>query len=187
MKTICSLFLVFFKLGLFTFGGGLAMIPLIQNEVVSKRKWISDEDMFDMIAVAESTPGVIAVNMATFIGYRMAKFWGSFFATLGVVLPSVIVISIIAYFFDDFLAIPTVSAIFSGIRVGVVVLIFNAGLRLFKKLPKTALAYILIAIGLCVSLFTSLSVFIIIVTGAALGILVQFIQAKEGTKTDGLE
>lgn len=180
MKQIGTLFYVFFKIGLFTFGGGLAMIPLIQNEVVNRRKWISEDEMFDMIAIAESTPGVIAVNMATFVGYRIAKFWGSFFATLGVIVPSIIIISIIALFFEDFLSYPVVNAVFKGIRIGVIILIFNAGLKLFNRLPKTAFGFILIAIALSISLLLpQISAFWIIIGGAISGIIVQSIFTKE--------
>ena len=95
LKLSLSVFWVFFRIGAFTFGGGYAMIPLITEETVTKRKWISEQDILDIFAIAESTPGPIAINSATFVGYRVAGFWGSFFATLGVVMPSFIIIFII--------------------------------------------------------------------------------------------
>ena len=101
-RQVVQLFLTFFKIGAFTFGGGYAMIALMEREVVDKRHWITEEDVMDIITIAESTPGVIAVNSATFIGYKTAGFWGAFFATLGVVIPSFTVIFIISLFFLEF-------------------------------------------------------------------------------------
>ncbi|MFA6627534.1 MAG: chromate transporter, partial [Bacilli bacterium] len=126
MKILWHLFITFFKIGAFTFGGGLAMLPFIQDEMVRKHGWITEDEMLDIIAVAESTPGVIAVNTATFVGYKVKKFWGSLVATIGVILPSLFIICIIAMYFKDFLAIPAIAAIFKGIRAGVAVLILNA-------------------------------------------------------------
>ncbi|MBQ1988903.1 MAG: chromate transporter, partial [Clostridia bacterium] len=97
LKKALQLFLTFFKIGAFTFGGGYAMIPLIQKEVVEEKKWITDDDILEIIAIAESTPGPIAINSATFVGYRVCGFWGSFFSTLGVVLPSFVIILIISF------------------------------------------------------------------------------------------
>ena len=99
-KKLFTVFITFFKIGAFTFGGGYAMIPLIQRETVENHKWISDDDILDIIAIAESTPGPIAINSATFVGYKVAGFWGSFAATLGVVLPSFIIILVISYVLD---------------------------------------------------------------------------------------
>ena len=103
MNRNLELFFTFFKIGAFTFGGGYAMIPLIHHELVERKKWINDDEMVNMVAIAESTPGVIAVNSATFVGYKINKFWGSLFATLGVVLPSFVVICLVALYFENFL------------------------------------------------------------------------------------
>lgn len=178
MKRLFELFSVFFKIGLFTFGGGLAMIPFIQSEIVNKKKWITDDEMIDIIAIAESTPGVIAVNAATFVGYKIARFWGGLWATIGVVLPSLVIIIIISFFFQDFLNIPVVYAIFKGIRVGVAVLIFNAGLKLFKKLPKIAINFMLIALAIGLSIFVHLNSFFIILIGGCVGIIFQLISSQ---------
>ncbi|MDD3107560.1 MAG: chromate transporter [Bacilli bacterium] len=184
MNKNINLFFTFLKIGAFTFGGGYAMIPLIHHELVEKKKWISDDEMVNMIAIAESTPGVIAVNSATFVGYKINKFWGSFFSTLGVVLPSFVVITLIALFFENFLAIPIVSFAFKGIRAGVVVLILSACLKLYKKSPKTVLAYFLMAFALLISLFVDFRYlsFALIVFGMIVGLLSQMIIAQRGGK-----
>jgi chromate transporter len=175
MSKKLELFLSFLKIGTFTFGGGYAMVPLIQNEVIEKKKWINEEEMMDIIAIAESTPGPIAINSATFVGYRVAGFWGSFFATLGVVLPSILIITIIALFFERFLEIEIVAAAFKGIRAGVAVLILNAALRMYKKFNKGIIGYALMIIALVLSFFVKFRFMslILILLGAVIGILVQ--------------
>ena len=136
MKRLLLLFLSMMKIGLFTFGGGYAMIPLLENEFVSKRGWIGDEEFFDMVAVSESTPGPIAVNMATYVGYRVGGVVGAILGTVGIVLPSFAVIFLISLVFQRFIAIAWVAAAFRGIRIAVVFLIFSAAWRLFRRLPK---------------------------------------------------
>lgn len=143
MKKILDLFWVFFKIGAFTFGGGYAMIPIIQKEVVDNKNWITDEDILNIVAIAESTPGPIAINSATFIGYKVAGVWGSVAATLGVVIPSFVVISIIAFFLSKFSKYPAVQYAFYGIRAGVLALVIKALIAMYKKMPKTALAYVI--------------------------------------------
>jgi chromate transporter len=135
---ILSLFLTFLKIGLFTFGGGYAMIPLIENTCVEKKKWISHEEMMNVTVIAESTPGPIAINCATFVGYRQKGFLGAIAATLGVVLPSFAIISLIAAFLDNFLEITWVASAFRGIRIAVGILILDAAFRMLKKMPKKA-------------------------------------------------
>ncbi len=171
MKKILTLFYTFLKIGAFTFGGGLAMLPLIHRELVENKKWISDKDMLEMIAIAESTPGVIAVNSATYVGYVVAGFWGALVSTLGVILPSLIIIITASIFYEQFLAIKTVGYIFSGIRAGVIVLILNAVSRLYKISPKNIFSYFLIALALVFSLILGLSTIYIIIIGAFLGML----------------
>jgi len=186
MQKNWNLFLTFLKIGAFTFGGGYAMVPLIQHEMVNKKKWISDDEMMDMIAIAESTPGPIAVNSATFVGYRINKFWGSFFATLGVILPSFVIILIISLFFENFLEIKAVADAFRGIRAGVTVLILNAGLKFFKKAPKTFIAYGLMALALFLSLFVEfryLSI-LLILFGFLVGLLIQLLKNRREKNHD---
>jgi len=135
---ILTLFLTFLKIGLFTFGGGYAMIPLIENICVEKKKWLSHEEMMNVTVIAESTPGPIAINCATFVGYRQKGFLGAIVATLGVVLPSFAIISLIAAFLDNFLEITWVASAFRGIRIAVGILILDAAFRMLKKMPKKA-------------------------------------------------
>ena len=136
MKALLNLFWVFFKIGLTTFGGGYAMIPIIKEQIVEKRKWMSDDDVLEIIAISESTPGPIAINMATYIGYMQKKVLGSVFATIGVVLPSLIIIYIISLFFDAFIANQYVAYAFVGIKCAVAILIIKAGLNMLKKVEK---------------------------------------------------
>ena len=136
MNILWDLFLTFVRIGLFTFGGGYAMIAIIENLCVEQKKWITHEEMMDMTVIAESTPGPIAINCATYVGYKQRGLWGAIAATLGIVLPSFLVIYIIAHFLDGFLAYPLVAKAFSGIRVGVGVLIVDVGLTMVKKMQK---------------------------------------------------
>ena len=139
-KTILKLFITMFKVGLFTFGGGYAMIAVLEHEFVEKNGWIDKDEFYDMLAVAESTPGPIAINSSTFIGYRLAGVLGSIFATIAMCLPSLIIIYTISLFFDAFLSITIVAYAFKGIQACVCYLILSAGIKMFKKLKKTALS-----------------------------------------------
>ncbi len=138
-KMLLSLFLTFFKIGLFTFGGGYAMIANIREEVIDKRGWLNDDELTQVIAVAESTPGPIAINLATYVGFKKKGFLGSLLATLGVVLPSLVILFVISLFLDSFLANKYIAYAFKGIKCAVAFLIIKAGLDMFKKIPKTAL------------------------------------------------
>ncbi len=148
MKAILELFWIFFKLGLFTFGGGYAMLPHIKEVVIEKKKWLTEDEILDIIAVAESTPGPIAINMATYIGNKQKGFWGSLFATLGVVLPSLIIIFIISLFFETFLQNQYVQYVFVGIKCGVAFLILKTGIEMLVKTKKKILNIFLISITL---------------------------------------
>ena len=138
-KTILKLFFTMLKIGLFTFGGGYAMISVLEHEFVEKNAWIKRDEFCDMLAVAESTPGPIAINSATFIGYRLAGVLGSIFATIAMCLPSLIIIYVISLFFDAFLSITIVAYAFKGIQACVCYLILSAGIKMIKKLKKNAL------------------------------------------------
>ena len=132
-KTNLQLFLTMLKIGLFTFGGGYAMIALLENEFVTKRGWLEQEEFLDVAAIAESTPGPIAINSATYIGYKKAGILGSLVATLGMILPSFCIIYAISLFFDAFLSLTAVACAFRGIQIAVIYLILSAGLRMQKK------------------------------------------------------
>lgn len=169
------LFKTFFKIGLFTFGGGYAMIPLIHKEIIENHHWIEDDDMLDIIAIAESTPGPISVNTATFVGYKVSGVLGSMFATLGLVLPSLVIIFIISLFFEQFMAIEWVKKAFKGIMAAVTVLILNAAIKLSKPLKENKnyifnILLILVAAIISLLLVDVSSIFIIL-GGAVIGLL----------------
>ena len=159
MKKYADLFFTMLKIGLFTFGGGYAMIALIENEFVEKKKYIEKDEFLDMVAIAESTPGPIAINAATYIGYKKAGFLGSVMATVGVCIPSFVIIYVISLFFDKFLSFKLVERAFRGIQVCVVYLIFSAGIKMLKNLKKTVLSITIVsAVTLCMLLFSLFSV-----------------------------
>ena len=177
LKRLKTLFITFFKIGAFTFGGGYAMIPLIQKEVVDNQKWVTDDDILEIIAIAESTPGPIAINTATFIGYKTCGFFGSFFATLGVVLPSFVVIMIVAYLLKDFAKYTVVKYAFFGIRAGVLALLLKSFWTMLKKCPKNAVAYFIAGIAFIASIL-SLNTLVIIIPAAVIGLVASFIASK---------
>ena len=145
LKRIFQVFFTFFRIGAFTFGGGYAMIPLIQNEAVEKHHWVTDDDILEIIAIAESTPGPIANNSATFVGYRAAGVLGSIAATLGVVLPSFVIILILSFVLDAFQELRAVQYAFFGIRAGVLALLCKALWTMYKKAPKGWIGYVIMA------------------------------------------
>lgn len=166
-----KLFGVFFKIGAFTFGGGYAMIPLIQKEVVTARGWVSDEDILNIIAIAESTPGPIAINSATFIGYRVCGVLGSFLATLGVVLPSFIVISLLSFVIARFKSLTAVQYAFNGIRAGVLALIVKALISMYRQCPKGLASYIVIAASFVAVALFEISVLPVLIGCAIFGLV----------------
>lgn len=146
MKKLWTLFCAFLKIGAFTFGGGYAMIALLENEFITKKQWISKEEFLDMVAIAESTPGPVAINSATYLGYKIAGIAGAGIATIAVSIPSFIIIYVISLFLEGFLSLTVVSYAFQGIQVCVVYLILSAGLKMLKEIEKT-IWNILIIIG----------------------------------------
>lgn len=155
-KTYLSLLITYLKIGLFTFGGGYAMIGLIQHEVVEKKKWLTQDEMFQIIVVSESTPGPIAVNIATYTGYKVASYVGSAFATIGLVIPSFVIIFIISLFYKEFMALSVVNAAFKGIKIGVMVLLINTILKLAKGMKKGFYFYTMLIIGLTTTILFSI-------------------------------
>ena len=151
-----ELFLTFAKIGLFTIGGGYAMIAVIEDAVVSQKKWMSHEEMMELLVIAESTPGPIAINCATYVGYRIRGVLGSVAATLGTVMPSFIIIYLISRFLDNFLDIRFVASAFRGMKVGVGIVIVNAGLNMLKKTPKNAFSRGCVIFGLAAMLMVNL-------------------------------
>ncbi len=135
-NVVIELFCTFARIGLFTFGGGYAMISLIQDICVEKKKWISHDEMMDITVIAESTPGPIAINCATYVGYKMRGIAGAIAATVGVILPSFIIIYLISLFLDSFLEIDWIASAFKGIKIAVGILILDAAFKMIAKMPK---------------------------------------------------
>ena len=183
IKDLLVLFCTFFKIGLFTFGGGYAMIPLIEREIVDKKGWLDQSVASDMVAIAEATPGPIAVNMATFVGSQRCGVLGAFFSTLGLVLPSFFIIILISVFLSLVQDNLWVASAFKGIRIGVVVLIANAGIKMTKKMPKLLVTIIMCVVAFGLAAFTGIDVVFIIVGGGIVGIVYQTIMAKKQLKS----
>ena len=185
VKRSLRLFLCMLKIGLFTFGGGYAMIALLEDEFVSRKKWLSKDEFLDMLAIAESTPGPIAINSATYIGYKVGGVFGSAMATIGVCIPSFVIIFIISLFFDAFLKIKEVQYAFKGIQVCVTYLILSAGIKMLKGIKKNAVNMILfVGVAACMialALFgKSISSIIYILGGGAVGLFVYLIGLLRG-------
>ena len=142
------LFFTFMRIGALTFGGGYAMIPIIEDEVVRKRKWITELEIMDVLAISESTPGPIAVNSATFVGYKVGGILGSVVATLGLAVPSFAIIFVISFFYRDFIQWPVIDAAFKGLKIGVILLLFTAVVRLKKGIKINLWGLILFSIAL---------------------------------------
>lgn len=172
-KSLGTLFFTFFKIGLFTFGGGYAMIALLEEEFIQRRKWLDKDEFLDMAAIAESTPGPVAINSATYIGYKLAKVPGAATATVAVCLPSFLIIYAISLFFEQFTQLTVIANAFKGIQVCVIYLIFSAGVRMLKALDKSPFAtgvlaaVMLVMVGLSLAGVSVSSILLILLSGAA--------------------
>ena len=180
--SLWQLFATFFKTGLFTFGGGYAMIAILQEELVDKKKWITNQDMLDMIVVAESTPGVIAVNTATSVGYKTRGVLGAIVATLGIVLPSFLIISLLSYLIDAFQSNIWYQSAFKGIQACVTVLVINAFTKMFKQIEHDAYNYIAFVVAFAIAAFTNFSVIYLILIGGLCGLVVTLLKQKKSNK-----
>lgn len=173
VKSLETLFFTFFKIGLFTFGGGYAMIALLEEEFIQRRKWLDKDEFLDMTAIAESTPGPVAINSATYLGYKLAKVPGAATATVAVCLPSFLIIYAISLFFEQFTQLTVIANAFKGIQVCVIYLIFSAGVRMLKALDKSpfatgVLAAVMLAmVGLSLAGVSVSSILLILLSGAA--------------------
>lgn len=179
-KLLAQLFLTFAKVGVMTFGGGMAMLPILQREVVENKGWATDEELVDYFAIGQCTPGIIAVNTATFIGQKQAGIIGGIVATLGIVFPSLIIITALAGVINSFSHLAWVQHAFAGIRVCVCVLIFNAVVKLWKKSVVDKKTLALYAVILLASLLTDLSPVIFVLFAAVSGIVLQVALKKGG-------
>lgn len=187
MRLTLDLFLTFLRIGLFTFGGGYAMISIIEHICVEQKKWLTHEDMMHLTIIAESTPGPMAVNCATFVGQKHGGFVGSAAATLGVVLPSFVIIYLISTVLDNFLEYPLVASAFQGIRIGVGVLILRVGISMVKKHPAAGLSRLIMAGAFCIVLLSNcfawnFSTISLLVTAGTLSLAV-FTLRKGGGQT----
>ena len=171
MRKLLDLFLAFARVGVMTFGGGYAMLPILEREIVDNKGWATSEDLMDYYAVGQCTPGVIAVNTATFVGYKEAGIPGGIAATLGVVFPSLVIITVIAGILTSFADIPAVKSAFAGIRVCVCVLIFNAVVKLWKSAVPDKAALVLCLAVLLLSVFCDISPVAFVIVCAAAGIV----------------
>ena len=180
MKKFLDLFLAFARVGVMTFGGGYAMIPILEREIVDKHGWATSEELMDYYAVGQCTPGVIAVNTATFIGQKLYGTLGGIVATMGIVFPSLVIISALAGVINTFSHLAWVQHAFAGIRVCVCVLIFNAVVKLFKSAVKDWPAGVIFAVVLALALLTDLSPVVFVALAAAAGIVVQNLVRRNG-------
>ncbi len=189
IKTMLELFLSMLKIGLFTFGGGYAMIHLLDNVFVAKKKWIESDEFMDLVVIAESTPGPIAINCSTYIGYKKAGFFGALFATLGMCIPSFVIIYLISLFFNRFLEIRWVASAFRGIQACVLFLILSAGLKILKKIKKTVFnVAVMLSTFVAMILFSLFSVsfssiFYILIFGA-LGLVIYAVRDLKSVRDE---
>lgn len=190
MNIVLMLFLSMLKIGCFAFGGGYAIIALLEGEFITKRKWIDHDEFMDIVAIAESTPGPIAINVATYIGYKLKGFLGATIATIGICVPSFVIMYIVSLFYEQFMEIKIVASAFKGIQICVVYLIASAGLKILKKMKKTRLNIIVFSVTcigmiLCALFNVHISSVVFIFVAGLLGLTVFFVKtrkAKEAKK-----
>lgn len=183
-----DLFFIFFKIGLFTFGGGYAMMAMMQQEFVEKRKWISAEDMLDIVAISESTPGPVAVNSATSLGYQMHGFWGAVVATVSEILPAFSIMYVLSLFLNEVMDVPIIKAAFNGIQCAVAVLILRAGFSLWKSIKKDVSSLFIFAVVSAVLLLVHIfqwnfSSLLCIIFGALVGLCVGLFSKEDKEET----
>ena len=184
---LIDLYKIFFRIGLFSIGGGYVMFPMLRREMVEDRAWISDEELLDYYAIAQATPGIIAINTATFVGFKRRGVWGAFAATAGMVTPSLIIITIIAIFFSRLQDNPAVQRAFRGIRVAVAVLLSFTVVSLMKKTVRGALAVMISAGAFLGITWAGFSPIPILLSAAVLGILTGIAGRKKSAETIGAD
>lgn len=185
MKTLLQLFLIFAKIGGFTFGGGYAMLPMLQKELVENRKWATNEELIDYYAIGQCTPGIIAVNVATFVGFKTKGVLGAVFATLGMITPSLIIVGTIAAFISGFQDYEVVQWAFSGIRAAVVALILSSIIKIAKKSLVDIFSGVIFLVVAGLSFFTDLSPVVFVLTAGVCGLIINLSglrKAKEKKK-----
>lgn len=183
-KILLRLFITFLRIGAFTFGGGYAMIPLIQREIVEKNAWVKPNEMVDILAISQIAPGVIAINSATYVGYRIAGFWGAFFSTLGVVIPSFAVIYVLSFFIQQFKELVWVEYAFRGIRICVIVIMAYAVWKLMKFDKINAAYIIILAAAFIVATFTDINIIFLMLAAIGVGLVYAYAsQRKAGGRS----
>lgn len=178
MKSFLEIFLTFAKIGIMTFGGGMTMLPILQREIIDNKGWASEEELMDYYALSQCTPGIIAVNISTFIGQKLKGITGGILATLGVVFPSLVIITVLAGVITNFSHLKVVQDAFAGIQVSVCVLIFNAAMKLLKKSvidKRTMMIFLLVLAG---GVFLDVSPVWFVILAAAAGILLKNLEVK---------
>ena len=173
MKKLLELYCTFFRIGGLTFGGGMAMLPMLKREIVEKYGWATEEELLDIYAIGQCTPGVIAVNTSPYIGYQQGKLVGSIFATLGMISPSLIIITLIASILKEFMALPIVLHALAGIRITVCALMLNTVFSLMKSGIKDKLGVLLFLFGFLLATFTPIPTILLVVCAAVIGIFVK--------------
>lgn len=181
MNRYLDIFLTFARVGVMTFGGGYAMLPMLQREVVENKGWATEEELTDYFAIGQCTPGVIAVNTATFIGNKLLGVGGAILATLGVIFPSLIIITVIAGLISNFSDIPAVAHMFAGIRVCVCVLILNAVVKLWKKTVIDIITFIIFLFVFVLSVIFDITPVFFVLLAAAAGLLISYFKSKGGS------
>ncbi len=179
MKELWNLYVSWFKMGLFTFGGGYAMLPMIQREVIQKYHWATEDEIMDYYAIGQITPGIIAVNTATFVGYKLRGVLGGTIATLGVISPSIIIISCIAGLIQNFSDLPFVQSALRGIQVAVCVLMTKSIINLYQKGVKNIPTFVIFAGACLLSTFTSISTMILVVIAGVCGYVMYILEDKK--------
>lgn len=187
MRVVWELYAAFFRIGLMTFGGGYAMLPMLQSEIVEKRRWATEEEVLNYFAVGQCTPGIIAVNTATFVGYKQKRIIGGVLATLGVITPSIIIILVIAGILDRYAENVWVAHAFAGVRVAVCALVLSSIIKLWKSGVKNTAGILLFLAAFVLVAFVELSSVWIVIGAIALGILLQIRQNKRSGKREEKE
>ena len=181
MKECFELFWIFAKIGAMTFGGGYAMLPFLQRELIEKRSWVTDEEIADYYAIGQCTPGIIAVNTATFVGYKRKGVPGAIMGSLGMVFPSLVIITLIAAFISNFSDLELVKNAFAGVRACVCVLVLNSVIKLWKSSVKDKVGFILWAVIFAVAVLTNVSTALLVVLAGVAGLVIGKVR-KEKSK-----
>ncbi len=185
LKKLGQLYVSFFKIGILTFGGGLSMLPMLEREVVKNRQWATEEELLDMYAIGQCTPGIIAVNTATYVGYKQAGFIGGVAATLGEISPSILIISLVASVLQNFITMPQVQHALAGIRIAVCAMMLNTLIGLIRRGVVDIFGGVLFIIAFVLACFTPVPTVAIIILAGVSGVLASLIKERHGRKKGG--